>query len=195
MNKNKKLKKKEIIEKSLKLGVKKFDFKEIVKILISIAISGVVTSYLQIIIENKIFPAIYNFIKTSDLIIHNFNSIVFMLLVSFAIFLLIPVFLIMLIPSNRKLEKVYSLTIYIIITYSIFQVASVNRPDEKIFIDKTTLIAYYIGVSITIYMLIKGIEWTYSWIKTSKEETGIDMAKLAFVWTVLVFIMGLIWKL
>lgn len=195
MNKNKKLKKKEIIEKSLKLGVKKFNFKEIVKILISIAISGVVTSYLQIIIENKIFPAIYNFIKTSDLIIHNSNSIVFMLLVSFAIFLLIPVFLIMLIPSNKKLEKVLTSIVFGVVVYSIFQLIYKSKPGEKIFIDKTTLIAYYIGVSITIYMLIKGIEWTYLWIKTSKEETGIDMAKLAFVWTVLVFIMGLIWKL
>lgn len=195
MNKNKKLKKKEIIEKSLKLGVKKFNFKEIVKILISIAISGIVTSYLQIIIENKIFPAIYNFIKTSDLIIHNSNIIVFMLLVSFAIFLLIPVFLIMLIPSNKKLEKVLTSIVFGVVVYSIFQLIYKSKPDEKIFIDKTTLIAYYIGVSITIYMLIKGIEWTYLWIKTSEEETGIDMAKLAFVWTVLVFIMGLIWKL
>lgn len=156
----------------------------------SLALGGFLSCYITVFIRKEIMPIfsqeeiLKRFVENSEFIsIGLFEIVVFV--ISFITILIAP----LLGKKDKKQNKKVFLFFIIAVTSVFFIIISAGRQR----LDYITAILILFSCILFISILIDILKATYQWLKVDKKQKGqIDIAKLTFIWTIIVFIIGIL---
>lgn len=163
----------------------------VIKILFSLLISTFLTAFLVGRLR-KILPYItlkVEEMKSVEIKVTNLEYI--LLIIGVLLILLIPVILMFLDKEKKYLKIIF----FVVICANAF-VVFVNLWNV-LEISEYLVLSLFLLVWSIIYMIIELLINTYKWLwisKDDKDKKQIDVAKLTFIWAIIIFIYGIFFK-
>ena len=160
------------------------------KILFNICAGNFLSIYILFLIRKYILPILQNIDFENNI---NLNSPIYKIsdfefyitMFSLIIFLYFPVFFL---KFNKKKMAIYNL-LFILDFVGLIRFVVVKR------LDLFTIVLVYLSCIFFLYIIAKLIKCFYKWLKQKPDDTTkFNLAKLTFIWTILAFILGVIFK-
>ena len=163
----------------------------VIKILFSLLISTFLTAFLVGRLR-KILPYIISKAKEIESVELKVTDLEYILLIiGFLLILLIPVIL-MFLDKEKKYLKIISFVAICVNAFVVF----VNLWNV-LEISEYLVLSLFLLVWSIIYIIIELLINTYKWLwisKDDKDSKQIDVAKLTFIWAIIIFIYGVFFK-
>ncbi|MGL9921168.1 hypothetical protein [Enterococcus sp. DIV1758] len=159
------------------------------KFVFSLGLGGLISLYIVEFFKVKMLPHLNNFNKLHEVLadnnilsIGNIEIIIF--IVSMVSIISAPL---LSLNDSKKNYSVVGLIILLFVEMVAVLSVCVSQQIGNLFIVCTTILCVYL-----IWLLLDILKIAYAWTKIDKtEKNQIDVAKLTFIWAIIVFLLGL----
>ena len=188
-NKNQERELDKLFRKIFSSKIVKFIKEDLAFIILSFGIGSISYFYLINYLQRNIFDKVKSYLENVDNInIIQVNNIGY-LVVGFIFIVLSVLFL-----NKSEKTKILILLFIFSIILGMTGITAVVISQNKLFIFSIVLL---ISMVILMYILINVFRNTYKWLwisKDDKDKKQIDVAKLTFIWAIIIFIYGVFFK-